>query len=176
MLINLCSVLCSVDYNHHETTRLHIKFTTYFRINPGQEKSHAENSKWGTVSNSTQAHWHLHKKHKALVTNCALFQVSLTATAKSPHLQNSTKLLNNKHQPNTHGPHQQHHCLQQNVSLLRRWLMGEPSFVEIFQNNSSHWVEASWHGAMIKQQVACAYQLQRMTDIKVPLSVIKYSP
>ena len=132
--------------------RTSYKFRTYFRINPRQEKSHAENSKRGTISNSTQAHCHLQEKHKALVTKCASFQESSTTTVKSSHLENSTKLLNNKHQPNAYGPHHHHHRLHQNISLSWRWLLGEPSFVEIFQNNSCHWVEASWHGAMIKQQ------------------------
>ena len=151
MLITFCSVLCPMDYKHHDTARNHINFRTYFRINPRQEKSHAENSKRGTLSNSTQAHWHLHEKHKALVTKCASFQYSSTVTVKNAHLEYSTQLLNNKHQPNTHGPHHHHHRLHQNVSLSWRWLMGEPSFVEIFQNNSCHWVEASWHGTTIKQ-------------------------
>jgi len=138
VLIKFCSVLFPMDYKHHETARNHIKFITYFRVNPRQEKSHAENSKRGTVSNSTQAHRHLHEKQNALVTKCASFQDSCTATVKNAHLENSTKLLNNKHQPNTHDPCHHHHRPHQNVSLSWRWLTGEPGFVEIFQNNSCH--------------------------------------
>lgn len=135
-----------------ETARYHIKFRPYFRINPGQEKSHAENPKWGTMSNSTQTHCHLQQKHKALVTKCASFQDTLITTVKCSHLQNSTQLLNNKHQPNTYGPHNHHYHLHQNLRQSWRWLTGEPSFVKVFQKNSCHWVEASWQGAMTKQQ------------------------
>ena len=141
-----------MDYKHYETARHHIIFRTYFTINPGQEKSHVEKSERGTRSNSPQAQCRLHEKHKALLKMCASFQDSSTASVKSSHLENSTKLLNNIHHSNTHDSHHHHHCLHHNVSLSWRCLMVEPSFVEIFQNNSCHWIEAGWHGAMIQQQ------------------------